>query len=477
MLTEPSITPLSFFSFTSHHLAQPLSDQKPSIPLSATARSLLVLSAFVASLIAADAAAAARYVAIVSPPRGATVSGTVRWSATARPRPLRIEFRVDGRLLRIDRTAPYVYRWDTTRVRNGYHRLAVRAVLRVRSTSTLSRTTTISSRAKRRVKVRNSTPPPPGMFPASYFTGPLGANNILPPRTGAFLGILAQGTWAERQNQIASREQFIGRRLDFVHIHYGAPIDACYSGAPFSQGREQWVVDRGSLPIISWTHGWTLDAVNSGLADECLRDVGRRFAAWGKPILLRTYWEFNGSWFRWSGTGTKFISAWKRTVDVMRSAGATNVGFVWCPDEGNFAGTNESYPGDNYVDWVCSDRYNWNKSTAFCRGLDGTWHAGWCEFEESFRDGSSIEALFGPRKPYMVAETGTVEDPSVPGRKGEWHRNARDAIKARFPHLKAYIYFDVDLSATQGANWRLDTTGSSLAGFRDLALDPHFNTR
>jgi hypothetical protein len=28
-----------------------------------------------------------------------------------------------------------------------------------------------------------------------------------------------------------------------------------------------------------------------------------------------------------------------------------------------------------------------------------------------------------------------------------------------------------------GVNWRLDTSQSSLEGFRDMALDPHFNTR
>ncbi len=440
-----------------------LPDQKPGIPVSATARALLVLSVFLASLIVSDTEAAARYVTIVSPSRGATVSGTVRWSATARPRPRRVAFRVDGSLVRVDRTAPYVYRWDTARVRNGYHRLAVRAFWRVRSTTG---TTTTSLTARRRVKVHNPSP-------ASYFTGPLGANNILPPRKGAFLGIAPQGSWAEQRTQVVSREQFVGRRFDFVHLHYGAPTDVCYWIAPFSQGREKWVADRGSMPIISWTHGWTLDEVNAGLADACFRDVGRRFAAWGRRILLRSYWEFNGTWFPWSGTGAKFINAWKRTVDVMRSAGATNVGFVWCPDEGNFPGTNESYPGDAYVDWVCSDKYNWNKSTSYCRAPNGTWHAGWCEFEESFHDGSSIERLFGPRKPYMVGETASVEDLVVPGRKGEWHRNARDAIKARFLYLKAYLYYD----AIYGLNWPLDTSLSSLLGFRDLARDSHFNTR
>jgi hypothetical protein len=483
------------------------------------AQVLSVLASFVAALVFTPAAATQRVipprVLIVTPAERATVSGVVAWRAVAKPartgqgvnmrfsrRPVAVDFLIDGRLAFRKRIAPYVYRWNTRSMANGRHTLTVRGTWRVRrATARVARALAASNlyrnSDRRATKVWNprkggdkgsgGAPPvpprPPSpeatvQYPTSYFTGPLGAKNILPPKLGAFVGLWPQGGTADQQRQqIVSRETFLGRKLDFVYIHHGASSDRCYFAAPFSQGREQWVVDNGSMPIISWTHGWTLDAVNAGLADECLRDVGRRFAGWGQPILLRTYWEFNGGWFRWSGIGEKFITAWRRTVDVMRSVGATNVGFVWCPDEGNFPGTNESYPGDSYVDWVCSDKYNWNRSSAWCRGVTGVWHSGWCEFEESFHDGSSIEQLFGARKPFMVAETGTVEDPSTPGRKGQWHRNARDAIKARFLNLKAFVYFDVDLTTSQGVNWRLDTSQSSLDGFRDLARDPYFNTR
>jgi hypothetical protein len=49
--------------------------------------------------------------------------------------------------------------------------------------------------------------------------------------------------------------------------------------------------------------------------------------------------------------------------------------------------------------------------------------------------------------------------------------------RARLDHLKAFIYSDFDTSASGGPNWRLDTSQSSLDGFRTLARDPHFNTR
>jgi beta-mannanase len=191
------------------------------------------------------------------------------------------------------------------------------------------------------------------------------------------------------------------------------------------------------------------------------------------------YWEFNGSWFIWSGTGQRFIDAWRRTVSIFRAEGATNLVWVWSPDEGWYnRRMTPSYPGDRYVDWVASDGYNWNLRDAWC------WrHPGWCWFHEIFHAepirGESVERDFRRRKPYMVAETGSVEDPSVPGRKGTWFRKARDRIKANFPGLKAFVYFDQNPSAFEGCtcNWRIDTSRSSLQGFRALGRDLYFRTR
>jgi hypothetical protein len=52
----------------------------------------------------------------------------------------------------------------------------------------------------------------------------------------------------------------------------------------------------------------------------------------------------------------------------------------------------------------------------------------------------------------------------------------RDRIKSDFPNLRGLIYFDLDMTATAGVNWRLDTSQASLDGFRALAQDAYFNT-
>jgi Glycosyl hydrolase family 26/Bacterial Ig domain len=432
---------------------------RPSRSLRVGFVSFVLVAAAIAGPAASEAPAATRSISIVKPVAGATVSGTVRWKVSVRPRPLRVQFRVDGRLLRVDRTYPYVYRWDTRRVSNGRHRLSARAVWRVR---TLSGAATTSLTAKRRVKVRN--------FPSSYYAGPAGTHNILPPRrTGAFLGI-----WDTGLAQAFDREETFGRRFDLLGAMYSAPRGGCYTTVPFSDGKPQAIVAHGAIPIVHYRPGFTLDEINAGQADSCFRDLGRRVRDFGHRVFLRIYHEFNGTWMVYSGCGSKFISAWRRTVSLVRGQGATNAVWIWNPGEGHRTCAFDSYPGDAWVDWVAVDGYNFARPDSWC-GLT----QGWCEFWQIFHHtpGVSLHDVYGPKKPFMIAETGSVEDPSMPGRKGQWFLNALASIKNDFPHLKAFMYSDFDTSASDGENWRLDTSQSSLEDFRTLARDPYFNTR
>jgi hypothetical protein len=324
------------------------------------------------------------------------------------------------------------------------------------------------------------------LFPVA---GPAGANTILPNTSGALLGIWPGGPGTTRQQRwqtFLARGQALGRALDIFGTHYGAPPGGCYSEAPFSGGYEELAWEKSAYTLVSWTPSATLDQINGGQFDACFHDVATRFKAFAHPVFLRTLWEFNGNWYPWAygGDSAGFVTAWRRIVDIFLAEGATNVNFVWSPDEGWYRGdapkSLQAYPGDTYVDWVASDSYNWFTSSAWCGAMDHP-HAGWCEFEELFHGslsaGKSVELDFRDRKPYMVAETGSVEDANTPGRKGQWFRNARDAIKARFPGLLALVYFDQDLTTSEGVNWSLDTSVSALDGFRSLAQDAYFRTR
>jgi hypothetical protein len=302
-------------------------------------------------------------------------------------------------------------------------------------------------------------------YPASYYTGPLGQHNILPP-TGAFLGI-----WGTTMTQATHLESYVGRKLDILGAFYNSAAGTCYRTAPFSDGKPQAIYDHGAIPIVTWSPGYRLDQINKGSADACIRDVANRAKAFGHLFMLRPYHEFNGDWMIYSGCGQPFIDAWRRTVSIFQQQGATNVAWVYPPDEGYRTCAEQSYPGDRWVDWVATSSYNHDTSTDWCG-----YHTGWCEFSDMFHSNPSVSLHdhFGPHKPIMFTEIGSVEDPSMPGRKGNWFRNLGSTMKKALAYGRGVVYFD---HSTTHYDWRIDTSQSSLNGFRDLAQDPYFNTR
>ena len=80
-----------------------------------------------------------------------------------------------------------------------------------------------------------------------------------------------------------------------------------------------------------------------------------------------------------------------------------------------------------------------------------------------------VEDSFRGKKPYLVGESGSVEDPNTPGRKGQWMTDMGNYAKTYMPGLYAIVYFDCGNAA-----WNLDTSTSSMDGFRSFANDPYF---
>jgi chitodextrinase len=326
------------------------------------------------------------------------------------------------------------------------------------------------------------SPPPPSSsvnWPSSYFTGPLGAKNPVPPKQGAFLLAWHGGQgcdWQCIKSGILGRQQAMGRKFDGI----------ANAWRPFESERvEQWVHDQGALPIIAgWTPGGTPQEIASGARDAKIKELADYLKVYDFTVMLRMFHEFDMPHLSYHACGDTFKAMWQRVVDVFKREGATNVGFWWSPNEGyDRACVAASYPGDAYVDWVGSDAYNWQYVG------EGGWvtplHPGWAEFWELFDyQGLSFQNqhdIYGPRKPFVVGETGTVYDSSFPSKKGDWFRDIPRAAK-EMEHLTGIMFFDQDVSAVEGpkANWWVhqpSSNASVYSGFVEMARDPYFNTR
>jgi mannan endo-1,4-beta-mannosidase len=94
----------------------------------------------------------------------------------------------------------------------------------------------------------------------------------------------------------------------------------------------------------------------------------------GVPILIRPFHEFNRTRYWWSyhnntQTTARFITLWQQTFDyLVTTKGLDNLLFIWGPTLGaglSPAGTENYWPGDDYVDFIGLSNY---------RG--STWDAG-----------------------------------------------------------------------------------------------------
>jgi Glycosyl hydrolase family 26 len=341
--------------------------------------------------------------------------------------------------------------------------------------------------------IRNVTTPPPSGYPASFFTGPAAAGNLLPaggyPSTRAWVGIWpCCGTVTDGHNQLLALERDVRRKLD---IRGGFNNGTCSFMPVDSYVANNWV------PVITFSPNVYVNQITNGSRDSCFTTFARGVAAQPHKIILRLLHEFNGTWFRYShwlnsdgstrrATGPEFKAAWERVVGILRQEGALRKASLMLNYAEGFYGNGDvmderlAYPGDEDVDWVSSDGYNHNNSGAWCG-----FHAGWCEFAEIFTHGRvapantpmGVERDFRGVKPYAVAETGSCEAGDGGAKRGQWHRNAGSYITDHMPGVYAYIYFDVDYTDQNscGGDWRIRTSAESLNGFRDMVSMPRFS--
>jgi beta-mannanase len=152
-----------------------------------------------------------------------------------------------------------------------------------------------------------------------------------------------------------------------------------------------------------------------------------------------------------------YVAAWRHIHDIFAARGATNVAWVWCPNASSFtAGTAQHYyPGDDVVDWICADGYNFFPDSRYR------------EFEPIFT-GFYNWASARP-KPLMIGEWG--DQAAGPGQRAAWFDAAHAALMAKFPRILAAVYFN----SNGGHDWTFVDEPDALEAVRRMALDPYFN--
>lgn len=271
------------------------------------------------------------------------------------------------------------------------------------------------------------------------------------PANGALLGVF---TPAQSQGELAATEAQIGRSWA-IHLGY---YDWSLDFTSFAAAN----VQAGRIPYVTIEpFNVSLDSIASGAQDSVIQSRAQGIRGLQGTVMLRFAHEMNGDWYSWDGyhnganssAPAKYIAAYRHIHDVYSAAGVTNVLWIFCPNVDSVPNEpwnawENYYPGDEYVDWMCYDAYDWGSDT----------------FESM--TSRIYEGLAAKNKPILLGETSTqnVE-------KAAWINAIIPAMQSRFPMLKALVWFHVN----KENDWRYDSTAGSLSAFIEMANDPYFN--
>ena len=229
----------------------------------------------------------------------------------------------------------------------------------------------------------------------------------------------------------------------------------------------------GSVPVITW-EPMTLEAgeeravdaddILSGKWDGYIDAFARAARENRERIILRFAHEMNLARYHWGGSAdafgpdspARYKAMFRHVRDRFRRAGADNVLFAFCPnaeslphpvrDKADWNTAAAYYPGDDAVDVLGMDGYNWG--TTFTLAKDG-WDSRFTSFADLFGPLREELRALASGKPLVVFETASV---SQGGDKAAWIGDAAET--ANRWGLAGLCWFQVD----KERDWRLTSS-------------------
>jgi hypothetical protein len=265
---------------------------------------------------------------------------------------------------------------------------------------------------------------------------------------------LATGAGLDDLSILESVETRLGRRMSLDRI-YRNWDDAV------PDEREAETIANGRIPIVSFNGrrdgslvSWA--SVASGAEDARLRAIASGFEALGRTSFV-IYHQNPDKDSPEFGTPEEYRAAYRHVVDVFRLVGSGHVTFAWTMRSPSFpARADEFYPGDDVVDWIGANAYNY---------ADPSNGGRWLSLRALLSDFVSWSRPH--HKLLMVPEFASIEDPNDSTRKANWLSDAVGALR-ELADVRAVAYFDSD------GDLSLDSSNKAFAAFTSTASDPLF---
>ena len=262
--------------------------------------------------------------------------------------------------------------------------------------------------------------------------------SILPVHSDTLLGVF-EGNQGWSMQQVETLEAWQGKKNAVVTLFTGWSDTSAQLLFNY-QLPNIW--QQGSVPLITWEPQFYENTpedietlIASGVYDQYITDWAvnlKQFLAGldgsfgtddDRRAYLRFAHEMNGDWYYWSALGglntpDDYIAMWKRVWEIFEAQGIDSDHLQWmwtvsASDFGDFT-AEQYYPGDDYVDWVGIDGYNF--------GSNFVWSY-WRTPEQVFESMRQRLQQLAPSKPLAISEVSTTamsEYGINPFNKDEW---------------------------------------------------------
>lgn len=239
-------------------------------------------------------------------------------------------------------------------------------------------------------------------------------------------------------------------------------------------GQMDTVASRDMIPMITWLPSgadpsdYTLAKILNGDHDAYIQSFAQAAANYNKPFFLRFAHEMNGNWYPWSpgnngNTAEQYVQVWRKIHDIFKQAGADNVLWSWTPNV--LVGSNtptpmaDLYPGDDYVDWIGLDGYNWGNQPS-----SDIWRSP----EQVFQASYAVLDKITPLKPMMISEIGSSEHG---GSKSEWITDIFTNSPTNYPRIMGILWFNEN----KERDWRINSSANSQLAFSSAVQSLSWN--
>ena len=286
---------------------------------------------------------------------------------------------------------------------------------------------------------------------------------------------------------VQNLEKKIGRKLRLIRVYdvWNAPFPDSYTSwltdptstqtGPGTPGGRTLVLSikavRSDGTRIPWSSigsaspGSTLYAQIVGWANA--------IEAFGQPLYLSFNHEPEAATNNPNGTATDYIAAWRNIHAIFDAQGVSNVTWTWIGTAFGFTAkanlkATRYYPGDDVVDVIGADGYNWYT----CRPEA---QLAWKTAAQIFGGFRTWVSTNHPTKPVIVTEFGSVEDPADATRKAGWITDAAAWFKG-WNQVSGAMYWSSH-AATKYPNcvFYADTSANSTTAFAQMGADPDYS--